>query len=123
VWHEITLTLAPNSDYREVEHRMMDAVNKVFNEYRERMESQRKTMERALSPVSVNALTPASRVRLTQTGLEVVIRYPVELDEAESVDDRITRELLNATAREPKLKILGSGTPTVQPVEESQPTR
>ena len=123
VWHEITLTLAPDSDYREVEHRMMDAVNKVFNEYRERMESQRKTMERALSPVSVNALTPASRVRLTQTGLEVVIRYPVELDEAESVDDRITRELLNATAREPKLKILGSGTPTVQPVEESQPTR
>jgi small-conductance mechanosensitive channel len=123
VWHEITLTLAPDSDYREVERRMMDAVNKVFSEYRERMESQRKTMERALSPVSVNALTPASRVRLTQSGLEVVIRYPVELDEAESVDDRITRELLNATAREPKLKILGSGTPTVQPVEESQPTR
>lgn len=119
VWHEITLTLAPESNYREVEQRMMDAVKKVFNEYRDRMESQRKSMERTLSPVSVHALTPASRVRLTQGGLEVVIRYPVELDEAEEVDDRITREIVNATSHEPKLKILGSGTPTVQTVEEA----
>ncbi|HZU45539.1 MAG TPA: mechanosensitive ion channel domain-containing protein, partial [Terriglobales bacterium] len=74
VWHEITLTLAPESNYRDVEQRMMEAVKKVFNEYRDRMESQRKSMERTLSPVSVHALTPASRVRLTQSGLEVVIR-------------------------------------------------
>jgi small-conductance mechanosensitive channel len=122
VWHEITLTLAPESNYREVEQRMMDAVKNVFNEYRDRMESQRKSMERTLSPVSVHALTPASRVRLTQSGLEVVIRYPVELDEAEEVDDRITREIVNATSHEPKLKILGSGAPTVQPVEETPAT-
>ncbi len=100
----------------------MEAVKKVFNEYRDRMESQRKSMERTLSPVSVHALTPASRVRLTQSGLEVVIRYPVELDEAEEVDDRITREIVNVTSHEPKLKILGSGAPTVQPVEEAPAT-
>ena len=123
VWHEITLTLAPDNDYREVERRMMEAVNKVFNEYRDSMETQHQHMQRALSQLSIHSLGPASRIRLTPTGVEIVIRYPVDLDRAEEIDDRITRELLAATGREPKLKILGSGTPTVQPVEETQPTR
>ena len=122
VWHEITLTIAPDSDYREVERRMMEAVNKVFDEYRESMESQHQHMQRALSQLSIHSLGPASRVRLTQTGVEIVIRYPVDLDRAEEIDDRIARELLAATGREPKLKILGSGTPTIQPVEEPQAT-
>jgi small-conductance mechanosensitive channel len=123
VWHELSLTLAPDSDYRQVEKRMMDAVNKIFSEYRDRMESQRQHMERALSPVSVQELGPASRVRLAQNGVEIVIRYPVELDQADEIDDRITRELLLATGREPKLKIIGSGVTTAQPVEETQPAR
>jgi small-conductance mechanosensitive channel len=122
VWHEITLTIAPDSDYRDVERRMMEAVNKVFDEYRESMESQHQHMQRALSQLSIHSLGPASRVRLTQTGVEIVIRYPVDLDRAEEIDDRIARELLAATGREPKLKILGSGTPTIQPVEEPQAT-
>src|SRR5205814_9198156 len=50
VWHEITLTLASDSEYRQVEERMLDPVNKIFEEYRERMEQQRRTMERNLGP-------------------------------------------------------------------------
>jgi hypothetical protein len=46
--------------------------------------------------------------------LVVVIRYPVELDSAASIDDRITRELLAALAKEPRLKLVGSGTPNIQ---------
>jgi hypothetical protein len=33
LWHEITLTLDPKSNYRQVEQRMMEAGNKVFAEY------------------------------------------------------------------------------------------
>src|SRR5690349_7250634 len=102
VWHEITLTLAPDNDYREVERRMMEAVNKVFDEYRDSMETQHQHMQRALSQLSIHSLGPASRIRLTPSGVEIVIRYPVDLDRAEEIDDRITRELLAATGREPK---------------------
>jgi len=117
VWREITLTLAPQSNYRDVEQRLVSAVERVFDEYRESMEGQRRRLESSLGSVTVVALRPQSRLRLTQTGLEVVIRYPVELHDAIKIDDRITRELLDAIEREPKLKLVGTGTPNIQPLE------
>jgi small-conductance mechanosensitive channel len=120
VWHEITLTLASDSDYRLVEERLVGAVQSVFGKYSETMDHQHRQMERALSPLAVHSLRPQSRLRLTQAGLEVVIRYPLELEKAAEIDDRITRELLDAIEREPKLKVVGSGTPNIQPVAQSQ---
>ena len=108
LWHEITLTLQPESDYRHIEERMLNAVNKVYAEYRERMEIQRRTMERSLHAMNVSTLAPESRVRLTGTGLEVVIRYPVELNSATTIDDRITRELLEAIGREPQVRLVSA---------------
>lgn len=116
VWHEITLTLAPASNYRQVEERLMGAVEKVFAGYREHMEKQRRHVEKTLASVTVESLAPQHRLRLTQTGLEVVIRYPVELENAARIDDRVARELLDAIEREPKLKLVGTGTPNIQPV-------
>lgn len=118
VWHEITLTLAPESNYRQVEDRLMGAVETVFAGYREHMEKQRRHVEKTLASVTVESLAPQHRLRLTQTGLEVVIRYPVELEHAARIDDRVTRELLDAIDREPKLKLVGTGTPNIQPVAE-----
>jgi small-conductance mechanosensitive channel len=114
LWHEISLTLDAESNYREVEQRMLAAVNKVFEEYREKMEQQRQGMERALSSVKVTSFKPESHLRLLPKGLEVSIRYPVELGNAAEIDDRITRELLEALEREPKLQLLGAAGPTVR---------
>jgi small-conductance mechanosensitive channel len=107
LWHEITLTLSPEGNYRQVEQRLLDAVNSVYSEYRDRMEIQRRTMERSLRSARFLSLSPESRLRLTPSGLEVSIRYPVELGAAAEIDDRMTRELLEAIAREPRLRLLG----------------
>lgn len=120
-WHEMTLTVAAESDYHQVEQRLTAAVNAVFENYRERMEKQRHSMEKSLGPLSVNSLHPETRLRLAQGGLEVVIRYPVELDESNKIDDRIAREVLDAINRPPKLKLVGSGTPNLQAVGEAKP--
>ena len=120
-WHQITLTVAAESDYHQVEERLTGAVNAVFEHYRERMERQRRSMEKSLGPLSANTLHPETRLRLAQGGLEVVIRYPVELDEANKIDDRIAREVLDAINRPPKLKLVGSGTPNIQAVQEGKP--
>jgi small-conductance mechanosensitive channel len=122
LWHEITLTLDPKSNYRQVEQRMMEAVNKVFAGYREKMEMQRRSVERSLnSPVAVFA--PESRLHLTQTALEVVIRYPVELGNAGEIDDRLTREILDAIERDPTLRLQVSAGPVIkmeeQPAEQT----
>jgi small-conductance mechanosensitive channel len=108
LWHEITLTLRPDQNYRQVEQRLLDAVKKVFTGYQETMERQRRNLERNLQAVQVGPFAPESRLRLTPSGLEVVIRYPVELSSAAETDDRVTRELLEAIGREPKLSLLGA---------------
>lgn len=120
VWHEITLTLDPHSDYRQVEKRMMEAVNKVFAEYGDKLETQRRNVERSLNS-TLHAFSPESRLHLTQTALEVVIRYPVEMGNASEMDDRITRELLNALERDPKLRLQVSAGPSVKVEEEPAP--
>ena len=117
VWHEVTLTLAPQTDHHLAEERMLRAVEKVYAGYRERIEQQHRHMERTLN-VSVAVPRPQSRVRLSQTGLEVVIRYPIELEKVAEIDDKITRELLDALEQRPKLKLVGSGTPNIQPVSD-----
>jgi small-conductance mechanosensitive channel len=116
VWHEIALTLSSDSDYGSAQERLLEAVEAVFSEYREEMERQYRHMEKTLSASPMAALRPISRFRLTQSSLEVVIRYPVDLMHSTEIDDLMTRELLKAIDREPRLKLLGSETPGIKPV-------
>lgn len=115
VWHEIRLTVAPEQNYTEIEERLKGVVAAVFEEYRDRMERQTREIERNLN-VTVRSLQPQSRLRLTKDGLEVVLRYPVDLEDATSIDDKIARNLLEAIERDPKLKLVGAGTPNIQAV-------
>ena len=117
VWHEVSLMLAPESDYALAEKRVLGAVEKVYTDYRERIEQQHREMQRTLN-FDVPAPQPRSRLRLTQTGLEVVVRYPVELSSAAEIDDRITRELLLSLEQPPRLRLVGTGIPNIQPVSE-----
>ena len=117
VWHEVSLILAPESDYALAEKRVAGAVEKVYADYRDRIEQQYREMERTLN-VPFSIPKPRSRLRLTQSGLEVVIRYPVELDNATEIDDRVVRELLHSLEQPPRLKLVGTGTPNIQPVPE-----
>lgn len=123
LWHEITLTLDSKGNYRQVEQRMMEAVNKVFAEYRDRMEAQRRNVERSLNS-TIAAFSPESRLHLTQTSLEVVIRYPVDLAHAGEIDNRVTRAILEALELDPNFRQQVSGGPTVRTEEApSEPVK
>ncbi|MCU1221719.1 MAG: hypothetical protein JWN42_2916, partial [Candidatus Angelobacter sp.] len=116
LWHEITLTLDAKGNYRQVEQRMMEAVNRVFAEYRDKMELQRRNVERSLNS-TIAAFSPESRLHLTQTALEVVIRYPVDLAHAGEIDNRVTREILDALEHDPSLRLQVSAGPTIKTEE------
>jgi small-conductance mechanosensitive channel len=117
VWHEITLTLDRDSAYPSVERRVASAVDAAFHDYRGDLEYQRTQIERSLTSVSVHDLKPRIRFRLTQSGLDVAVRFPVELGKGVEIDERVTRELLNAIEQEPRLKLVGSDIPTVRLAE------
>ena len=114
-WHEVTLMLSPDTDYHVAEERVLDAVKAVYATYSDKIEEQLRHMEHSFA-LTVDVPQIKSRLRLTQTGLEVVIRYPLELERSSEIDDQIIRELLTALERPPKLKLVGTGTPNIQPV-------
>ena len=109
VWHEITLSLPSDSDYRRVEERMLSAVKSVYADYKDRMQYEHTRMENALNGYSVHSLDPESRLKLTATGVNVAIRYPVELDQAAEIDDKIARKVIDASDHEGEVKISGAG--------------
>jgi hypothetical protein len=114
VWHEITLTLPADSDYGLAEQRMIKAVDTAFAPYHDTLEQQRSLMERNLSSVSIGPLQPRTGLKLTPSGLEVRVTFPVQISQASEIDDRVTREILKELDHEPKLKMVGADIPTIR---------
>jgi small-conductance mechanosensitive channel len=114
VWHEVTLTVSSDIDYSFVEKRLLGVVTAIFAEYRDEMEKQYRHMERTLTTTPAGTLQPTSRLHLAPSGLEVSIRYPVDLIHASEIDDSVTRELLTVIDCEPKLKPADSSKPPLR---------
>jgi small-conductance mechanosensitive channel len=96
LWHEVSVTVPATTNYRGVQQRMLDAVNSVFAEYGEAVQRQHREMERMLR-LTMPPPHPQSRLRVAAKGVEVTIRYPVELEHAPEVDDRITAAVTQAS--------------------------
>jgi small-conductance mechanosensitive channel len=114
LWHEITLTLSPEADYSSIKERLLGAVNAVLADFREEMERQNREMERTVIFASGNGLGPKIQLHFTSAGIEAIIRFPVDLQKAAEMDERVTREVFNALDREPKLKLAGTGSPSIR---------
>ena len=114
-WHQLKLTLATDTDHRLAEERVLRAVGDVVDDYRTTIERQHAEMAQTFA-IPLQTPRPESRLRLSETGLEMVVRYPVPLDEAAAADDRVTRAVLEAIEGEPQLKLVGSASATLQPV-------
>jgi small-conductance mechanosensitive channel len=113
-WSELRLTLAPECDYRLAEKRLDEVVNDVFARYRDVIQSEYRAMERELN-LRIEMPKPQSRLQLSSSGLEIVIRYPARLSGVVKTADEITRRLVDTIKREPGLKLVASGTPALQP--------
>jgi small-conductance mechanosensitive channel len=113
LWHEVTLTFAPEMDYHLIQQRITAASGTAFKDYSDNMERQRKQMEYSLSSISAAELKPQVRLHFTASGVEATVRFPVELHKGGEADERVMRELLNAVDQEPRLRLIGSAMATV----------
>jgi hypothetical protein len=113
-WHELRFTLAPECDYRLAELRLLEIVNDVFRRYRDALQRQYRGLERSLNQ-PIEPPRPQSRLRLSEAGIEIVIRYPVRFKQARQTADEIARRLVDAIKREPALRLVTPGTPMIQP--------
>ncbi|MDO8433255.1 MAG: mechanosensitive ion channel [Candidatus Binatus sp.] len=120
IWNEVRLTLAPDCDYRLAEKRLLDAVDEVFSRYRDRVQSDYRHLERDLN-LLLDTPKPQSRLSLSQSGLEVIIRYPCEAHAAPQIADEVSRRVLDAINREPSLRLAMQGIANIQAQEPPPP--
>ena len=111
-WHEIVLKFAPESDYPAIRDRVQKALDTAFADYRESLDMQRRRMEVSLTSVSAAELKPKARIHFTTSAIGVTVRFPVVMDKAVEIDERIISEIFAAVNRDPKLKLINAEIPT-----------
>jgi small-conductance mechanosensitive channel len=113
-WHEVAVSLTPESNYKLVQDKISAIVDAIFEKYRSVIESQLGGTERRLE-VSLQAPKPESRLQFTDAaGLEFVVRYPVDIRRAAEIDDNVTRAVLDSLATTPDLKSSVSSPPKIR---------
>ncbi len=108
VWHTVSLSLTPDCDPKFAETKLMEAVNTVFEQYRESIEQQHAIFERAVD-MKIAPPLPQASVRFIDGGLEFSVRYPAETRVGSSLDARLIQALTEVIAREPSLTLARSG--------------
>jgi small-conductance mechanosensitive channel len=108
-WHEITLTLTAQTDYADIKKRLLTAVEAVLRDYRAEIERQTQEIARTVISTPVGNLEPKVQLRFVATGIEAVIRYPVDLKNAADIDERVAHEVLKSLDQDPKVQLAGDG--------------
>lgn len=111
IWREIVLKFARETDYHAIRDRVQKAIDASFADYRDSLERQRRQMEMSLTSISASELKPRARIHFTSSAIEVVVRYPVVMDKAVEIDERIIGEIFAAVDREPRLALLNAEIP------------
>jgi small-conductance mechanosensitive channel len=114
IWRDIVLKFAPESDYRVIRDRVREAIDNAFADYRDSLERQRRQMEMSLTSVSASELKPRASIQFMPSAIQVLIRYPVVLEKATEIDERVIGDIFAAVDREPKLKLINSEIPTMK---------
>ena len=113
LWHEITLALSPDTDYSSAKERLLKVVEAVLADYRDDLERQYRAMQTTMFSTPASGFRPQSQLRFTPSAVEVVIRFPVDRQQASEIDERVMCELVKNLDREPKLKLVSSTSPSI----------
>jgi len=112
-WHEVVVMIAPDGNHKAAEEKLVSAVNEVYSAYRNEIESQHATIERRVD-IQIEAPRPEARLQFADAGLELLVRYPVEIRKAPDIDEEMTRKVLELIETDAALKAAVSGNPRIR---------
>jgi small-conductance mechanosensitive channel len=119
IWRTITLKLPGTADYSLIERRLLAAIESIYAEYRGMVEQQHKNIQSSLN-LHTAVPRPESHVRFTDSGLEMTLRYPVEIRRAAEIDDRVAREVIQQVEIDPKPALTTGGADNAEAAAESR---
>ncbi len=112
-WHEVVVRIAPDGDHHTTQEKLVATVNAVYSKYREQIESQHASIERHVD-IQVDTPRPEGRLQFSDAGLELLVRYPVEIRNAPDTDEEMTRKVLQLIETDAAVKASVSGTPKIR---------
>jgi small-conductance mechanosensitive channel len=98
VWREISLSLPAGIDYTATKRKLAAAATNVLMEDREEILRQTKEIQRATSSNSGGDVQPRVQLSFSATGVEAHIRYPVHLQNAGEMEERVSQALYGVVA-------------------------
>ncbi|HEY1873015.1 MAG TPA: mechanosensitive ion channel domain-containing protein [Steroidobacteraceae bacterium] len=98
-WHELTLSLPAGSDYIALKNRLLASVTSIVEEYRGEIVRQAQTIRDATALPASTDVAPQVQLQFSPSGVEAKVRYPVPLNRAAEVDERVSHELHQLTQR------------------------
>ncbi len=112
-WHELTAKLGETADYRKAASAILALIEKVYEGYRLKIEQQQRSVE---GWMSAQLGTPAveSRLILVENGLQLLVRFPVEIREASGIDQQVTEALLKLMHEDESVKGAVTAPPAIK---------
>jgi small-conductance mechanosensitive channel len=95
-WHEITLNLPAGSDYAATKNKLLAAATLALKDFHEEIERQTQEIQRTTSSQASGDAQPKVQLNFSATGVQAIVRYPVHLQHAAEIDERMSRELSGA---------------------------
>jgi small-conductance mechanosensitive channel len=114
-WHEIVVGLAPGGNHKAVEEKILAAVNSVYSHYREDIERQTSYIGSHVE-FQLASPQPEGKLQFGDAGLELLVRYPVQLRKASEIDDHMTQTLIDLIDKDGELKNAVAGSPRLRAV-------
>ncbi len=112
-WHEVVVNIAPSGNHQAAQKKLVAAVDEVYEKYRHRIETQHAMIERRVD-IQVATPKPEARLQFADGGLELLVRYPVDIRKAPDIDEQMTRRVLQLTESDAELKTAVAGTPKIR---------
>ena len=95
VWRELTLAIPADADYAASKEQLQRAAERVLEDYRDELERQTREMEKT-SWSTAEKVQAQVQLRFSSGSIEAIVRYPVPLQRAGEVEERMSRALLDA---------------------------
>jgi small-conductance mechanosensitive channel len=112
-WHEMTLSLHPTCPREEVSKTILAAVSAIYEKYRESVEQQHKDVM-GWADIRAGAPKVESRLQFAGGSLQLLVRFPVKLDNATQVDAQVTQAMAHLMVEDVTVKAAVAADPTIK---------
>jgi len=95
-WREVTLEIPDDGDYTAAKERLLEAAQRVLKDYRDEIERQTRELRRAASSRATEEAQAHVQLRFSAGSIDAIVRYPVPVQRAAEVEERMSRALRDA---------------------------